>query len=77
MYSFQELSNIPTAEKMSELTKTLAELHLARLSLKTNQLKETHKVKALRKYVAQIKTSLRSEAKTEKDGAVKKEAKAA
>lgn len=61
MYSFQELSNIPTAEKMSELTKTLSELHLARLALNSNQLKETHKIKQLKKYIAQIKTSLRGE----------------
>lgn len=59
MNRFQELINMSDAELLSELTKIVSELHELRMGNKLRQLKETHKIRLARRYLAQIKTALK------------------
>lgn len=59
MYTPVELKNLGTAELTAELQKARKDLFNLRMSSKSKQLKDTHKVTLTKKYIAQILTVLR------------------
>jgi len=63
MQTIQELRQLSNGEIQEELKKSSRELMKARLEHATGTLKETHKLKSLRRYIAQLKTILTETAK--------------
>ncbi|OGJ52321.1 50S ribosomal protein L29 [Candidatus Peregrinibacteria bacterium RIFOXYB2_FULL_32_7] len=60
MLTYAELQNSEIKELMNFLTENKRELLKLRLSAKSGQLKANHKIKNIKKYVAQISTALNS-----------------
>lgn len=54
--NISELLNLSKEDLSKELDGASKELFTARMQLQANALKETHKLKVFRKYVARIKT---------------------
>lgn len=56
MLQQDELKNLAPGEFESEIRKARLELYKLNLSRATNQLKETHKLKILRRYIQRLMT---------------------
>lgn len=63
MKKFNEIASMSIAEIQHELAKSLKDLHELRLGNALKQLKETHKIRVTRRYIAQLKTALRQDQK--------------
>lgn len=75
MLTIQELRQLQTKEISEELTKVSRELIKARIEHSSQTLKETHKLNALKRHIAVIKTVMKeapAEAKTEQPAETKK-----
>jgi large subunit ribosomal protein L29 len=58
MKKYHEITSLGVNELQQELVKSQKELHELRIANALKQLKETHKIKETRRYIAQLKTAL-------------------
>ena len=56
LQEFEKLEKLNEKELKAELTRSSKELFSARMKKEVGELKQTHLIKALRRYVAQINT---------------------
>ena len=59
MLQQDELKNLAPGEFLNEFKKAQLEIYKLRLAKATNQLKETHKLKVLRRYIQRLQTMKR------------------
>ena len=58
MKKYNEIASMGAGELHHELEKSMKELHELRIGNALKQLKDTHKIKETRRYIAQLKTVL-------------------
>jgi len=58
MKKYNEIASLGVRELQQELVKSQKELHELRIANALKQLKDTHKIKETRHYIAQLKTAL-------------------
>ena len=66
MYTYNELISMGQNELQKELAKVAESLQELVIANRMRQLKETHKIRISRRYIAQVKTALANTFKIEK-----------